>query len=125
MKKSTPSKKKVTRGNSRKTSKANSRGRKIMPPGPEADVLNLSSGAQELQARSSRLQRKSDELHKSIERLHRKVSFGKRKGNEKKPALIPDGQIVQDEADAAEKSAPGKPFPIVGIGASAGGFEAF
>jgi two-component system, chemotaxis family, CheB/CheR fusion protein len=87
-------------------------------------VVNVSSGTKDLQDRSSQLQRKSDDLHKSIEKLHRKVSLG-RKGAEKKPVLIPDSQILQEEADGGEKARPGKPFPIVGIGASAGGFEAF
>jgi two-component system CheB/CheR fusion protein len=58
--------------------------------------------------------------------MHRKAASRHRKTGESKPVLIPDGQLLEEADEAlAEKAAMGKPFPIVGIGASAGGFEAF
>jgi len=62
----------------------------------------------------------------SIEKTHRQAEFSGKKAAERKPILIPDGHLLEQEEELlAEKAVTGKPFPIVGIGASAGGFEAF
>jgi len=91
---------------------------------PDADVEKVVSEVDELHARSSQVQRKAHDLHKSIEKMDRRPAD--RKSAKGKAALIPDGQLLEEADEASvEKSAPGKPFPIVGIGASAGGFEAF
>jgi two-component system CheB/CheR fusion protein len=118
----TKNKKSVKRRKSSEISSRRRRGRASV--GPEADVVKVASGVDELQARSSQVQRKADELHKSIEKMHRKAASTHGKGLERKPALISDNHLLEEE-DESLKSAPGRLFPIVGIGASAGGFEAF
>src|SRR6266481_2851593 len=136
MKKSSPPNKKPARRKSRKISGGSFRSTANRPgppssealrrAGPEEDALNISLGAREVHSRSRQLYRKADDLHKSIERMHRKAASRHRKTGESKPVLIPDGQLLEEADEAlAEKAAMGKPFPIVGIGASAGGFEAF
>ena len=70
---------------------------------PDGEPVAVATGAQELHAKSSRLRKEPQ-----------------------KPALISDSKLLEEEDEAlAERAATGKPFPIVGIGASAGGFEAF
>jgi two-component system CheB/CheR fusion protein len=118
-------KKKIISGNSRKTSGARFRTTMAKHPGPEKDVIDVASGAPEVLSKSSQLRHKADDLHRSIEKIHRKAEGTGQKVAEK-PVLIPDSKLLEEEDGAlSERTITGKPFPIVGIGASAGGFEAF
>jgi len=78
------------------------------------------SDAEQLYQKSHGSDLQADELHQSILELHEKVrsadalSRGTGVGGE-------EGELVVDEQTDGD----GKPFPIVGVGASAGGFEAF
>jgi len=96
-----------------------------IPDGPAPDAIMLSYGARELHDKSNLVHRKADELHRSIEEMHQatRATVGKRTAKKERIDL---GQGKEEGIDpSAEKLTPGKPFPIVGIGASAGGFEAF
>jgi two-component system CheB/CheR fusion protein len=84
------------------------------------EVLHLAEDAEVLKNRSDHLRRKASDLHQSIDEVHFK-------------AKLLHGQVGGEQdsqsplrIDLEPKGAPrGKPFPIVGVGASAGGFEAF
>jgi two-component system CheB/CheR fusion protein len=124
MKKPNPPKKKAIGGKLRKGS--NPRRSTAVRPGPQTDVVNVAPGTREVLSKSNQLQRKTGDLHKSIEKIHRKAESRGEKVAERKPALIPDSHLLEEEDESlAERPVSGKPFPIVGIGASAGGFEAF
>lgn len=87
-------------------------------------MINVASGAKELYSKSSQTQWKADELHRSIAKMHGKVS-STRGGLEKGATRAAEIDIDEEHEALAEIQGLGKPFPIVGIGASAGGFEAF
>jgi two-component system CheB/CheR fusion protein len=123
MKKSKPGKKKAIRANSRKTFRPVSRTRGATP-GSVGDAVNVVSRAREVLNKSTEARRKADDLHKSIEKMHVKAASRRERVDGKTLDLIPDSHLLKEE-DQTEKTAPGKPFPIVGLGASAGGFEAF
>jgi two-component system CheB/CheR fusion protein len=127
MKKPNPPKKKKIVGKTRKSPGNSSRlKRGAVSLAPDQDVRKVVSGVEELHARSTQIQHTADDLHQSIEKTHGKVRSGNRKVTESKGVLIPDSQLLEEADEAlAEKAATGRPFPIVGIGASAGGFEAF
>lgn len=127
MKKSNPRKKKGAVRKTRGTSKLFSRsGKARRPVGPEPAAIKVASGAHELHARSDQLYRKADSLHKSIQKVHGEAVSRRKKAAEQRAALLARAERGPEADEAvAEKSAAGKPFPIVGIGASAGGFEAF
>jgi two-component system, chemotaxis family, CheB/CheR fusion protein len=124
MKRPNPRSKGKTGGHSRKTSKPVSAGKareRQLNPGPEADVVELAAKAQEVYSKTGLTHRKADELHKSIEKMHGKVSAVRKKSE--KPPLAAESELQEEEESPRRRG--GKPFPIVGIGASAGGFEAF
>ena len=79
----------------------------------------VASGAQELFEKAHLLDQKADALHMSAHKLHVKAS---KVPTAEDYVSMPDGGdiIIGDEKDGN-----GKPFAIVGIGASAGGYEAF
>jgi two-component system CheB/CheR fusion protein len=125
MKQPNPPKKKTLSGKSRKVSGSVPGRKRGNASGRQEDAVKAVSGLDELRAKSNELQRKSEGLHEPIEKVHGKATSRRGKITERKPALIPDSQFLEEEDEAlAEKSARGSPFPIVGIGASAGGFEA-
>src|ERR1051325_11007675 len=125
MTKASPRKSKSMNRKSRKSLKAFS-GHKASRPhsGPEPDVVRLTSEAKELYSKSGETQRKADELHKSIEKMHGKISSSRARV-ENSPAADAKEHFDKEDEAVTESKRPGKPFPIVGIGASAGGFEAF
>lgn len=88
-------------------------------------AVKLASDAHDLHTKLDQVHRSADELHQAIRQTHGKISDrGGRIGKKDKAAL----HISRGEAEAEMtfgKAPSGKPFPIVGIGASAGGFEAF
>src|SRR5258706_3377075 len=97
--------------------------RRAASAGPEAKAV--AAAAVKLRARVDNVHRKAESLHKGIERAH--VNAGAlRQQAEPEPLLLsPDIIEANDVRIIEERSSQGKPFPIVGIGASAGGFEAF
>jgi two-component system CheB/CheR fusion protein len=124
MKRPKPRKKNTKGGISRENPKAGSHNKRAgVHPAPEADVIKLTSRAKELYSKTDQAHRRADDLHKSIEKMHGKVSAARVK-TEKEHALSLDGPLEEDES-ASERRGVGRQFPIVGIGASAGGFEAF
>jgi two-component system CheB/CheR fusion protein len=90
--------------------------------GPEAlaqVAKSIAAHAQDLYGKADRLDHQADTLHHSIHDTHLTAKALHGKGIE--PLLGPEsGDIVTDDV-LHEKS---KPFPIVGIGGSAGGYEA-
>src|ERR1051326_4271180 len=97
----------------------------VAPATADPEAISVSYGASELHARSDRVHRKADDLHKSIEEIHRAASRMRGKAVKKAPRRSESSPHLEDESEAAERAASGQPYPIVGIGASAGGFEAF
>src|SRR3989442_1001986 len=81
-------------------------------------ATRLAPNAQEIYGRAHQLQRDADHLHHSIEHLHHAAD----ELHHPKPGVdLETASIVREE----KPRRPSKPFPIVGIGASAGGYEAF
>src|SRR5436190_5972245 len=118
MKKPTRRRKKANIKKSRKSSQA---GSTKLPAAAEQDVAR---GAHGLDARVRGVQRKADELHKEIRKAHGKTYATH--GTAESRSMATDGLLREEDGEfASERAASGKPFPIVGIGASAGGFEAF
>ena len=129
MKKPNPSKKKRNGGKSRRIPRSDSRDRRVSAIG-RAEVIKGTSGPRELDAKSSELRKEAGELDKSLQKkqdkLGSRVKSVEHKPAEHKPVLITDSHLLEQEDGAlAGRPSSGKPFPIVGIGASAGGFEAF
>lgn len=91
---------------------------------PEPDAAKASSGAQVLKSKTRQIHKKADELHRTADKLHRHAISTRAKIGDQGPATL-EGAVAQEDADSTEKPITGKAFPIVGIGASAGGFEAF
>ncbi len=86
---------------------------------PEIPAKAVAAGAQQHLDKARKLDAKADAVHKSAQAAHASASE-----LHSKAAPIPSGdgeEIVFDEKQRGK----GKPFPIVGIGASAGGYEAF
>lgn len=86
-----------------------------------AEVLEREAGkalssAQEVFNKAELLDKKADTLHGALDETHLKVQ-----GRGAAGAGSEISEIVVDEKAKVD----GKPFPIVGVGASAGGFEAF
>lgn len=112
------------KADTRKSRKSFQVGSAKLPAAAEPDVLKVATGAHEVHARIGQMHREADELHKEIQKAHRKTSRNLRTAESLSVPV--DGVIREEVADVASEShARGKPFPIVGIGASAGGFEAF
>ena len=100
-------------------------------PGPvtrqKADAAQASQAAgeitrasRELFARARALDQQADLVHHGIETVHERARALHDQGPPAAPGTE-SGDIVVDDKLGHE----GKPFPIVGIGASAGGYEAF
>lgn len=77
------------------------------------------SGAQQLYGKAHALDQKADELHTSIDAAHQ-TAWSWHAEATSDPGAPESGAIVLEEKGRAK----GKPFPVVGIGASAGGYEA-
>jgi two-component system CheB/CheR fusion protein len=126
MKKANPAKKKTMRGRSRKPRGVAARPKKTISAVPDDGAQKTLSGVGQLHATSSELHQTADDLHKFIHKLHGKAASGHAPVSGSKPALLRGARFLDDPDGALEEKAHSpKPFPIVGIGASAGGFEAF
>jgi two-component system, chemotaxis family, CheB/CheR fusion protein len=104
----------------RRPSKNSPRGSKPATPtapigSPAREVLEA---ARALYGQAHRLDVQADALHAGIEATHTTAAW--LHGQTAGPISQPADLVVADE-----NGRKGKPFPIVGIGASAGGFEAF
>jgi len=84
----------------------------------ESPVSQIAEGAKKLYRRVQKTHQGADELHHGIEATHHSLSalHGPATGDDLEELQI----LVEDKTPANSR-----PFPIVGIGASAGGFEAF
>ena len=80
------------------------------------EAERIAADSRKLYSRAHEVQKKSDEVHHGIEDLHRAVS-ATHDGLDASEAT----EIVTHERSGGD----GKPFTIVGVGASAGGYEAF
>jgi two-component system CheB/CheR fusion protein len=102
-------------GKSRKPSLATAR----MAAGRlKGEASNVANDSRELFRSAHDVEEKSDEVHRAVDDLHRKIQdIHAQAANDSSD----DADIVIEE----KSRRPGTPFPIVGIGASAGGFEAF
>src|ERR1051326_3003882 len=78
---------------------------------------NIAVGARELFEKADRLDQEADALHMSAHEVHTMASHLPLKSD----VGLDGPEIVIDEKRLRKS----KPFPIVGIGASAGGYEAF
>jgi two-component system CheB/CheR fusion protein len=122
MKKHSPKQTKTAKtGTSRKSNNKPSKpfgGSKKASPSETAKTIAV--GAQELYEKAHLLDHQADALHSSAHFVHELATNIPTKGD--LPLSGPDGaEIVTDD----KQSGKGKPFAIVGIGASAGGYEAF
>ncbi len=97
----------------------------LRPPAPPEDpaastAQQIVAGARELFDTAQKVDQKADALHTSIGEAHEAARAPHGKGL---PAVqgAESGAIVTDD----KRQETSKPFPIVGIGASAGGYEAF
>jgi two-component system CheB/CheR fusion protein len=86
----------------------------------EREAAKTQSEAEEVLSRADLLDEKADNLHQSINEIHEKVREQVARGEEVL-AGTETNEIVVDDKPRTDS----KPFPVVGIGASAGGFEAF
>jgi two-component system CheB/CheR fusion protein len=75
------------------------------------------TGAQQMYAQVDKIHAQADELHHSLEDVHQAV-------HQSHEAHIRGGEPALLVTDDGERPQP-RPFPIVGVGASAGGYEAF
>jgi hypothetical protein len=97
-------------------------------PGRAAQIAGLAeaqmsvAGAKRLHRRAGEVHRKADQLHRSIEQMHETVHSlhpPPTQSGEIQPRARP-GESEERHGDGAEENAGrGKPFHIVGIGASA------
>lgn len=89
------------------------------PKGEPTPTDQIVAGAQKLYQKAHELDVQADALHMSIDATHQaaRALHGK---TSPVAAGVDSGAIVVDD----KRQATGKPFPIVGIGASAGGYEA-
>ena len=103
-------------------------------PGGAAQIAGLAeaqrsiAGARRLHSRAGELHHNAEQLHHSIEQMHKKVHslHGRPSQSEKGQPHLERGESTQKHGDGPEEQArTAKPFHIVGIGASAGGYEAF
>src|SRR5213083_1184407 len=74
---------------------------------PAAEQLHRKT--EQLRSALKRIERTADEVHRESERVHKKADAVHERVRNTLPATAPS---------------PGKPFPVVGIGSSAGGLEA-
>lgn len=81
---------------------------------------SIVAGAQDLYGKADRLDQQADALHHSIHDSELTAKALQGKSIERKLGDAETGDIVMHDV-AREK---GKPFPVVGIGGSAGGYEA-
>ena len=82
------------------------------------NAKQIAQDSHKLYRRARRIQTKADEVHHGIESLHHAVHALHRQP----PPDSPDAtEIVTDDKSRGN----GQPFTIVGVGASAGGYEAF
>src|SRR5215831_16174644 len=91
----------------------------------DAEELEKAAGkalaeAEQLFGKSHEVDKEADELHQSIREMRERVQSGGALSRGAGLAAETSAIVVDEKAEAD-----GKPFPIVGIGASAGGFEAF
>jgi two-component system CheB/CheR fusion protein len=86
----------------------------------EREAAKTQSEAEGVLYRADLLDEKADNLHQSINEIHEKVREQVARGSEVLAGTETNAIVVDDKTKTD-----GKPFPIVGIGASAGGFEAF
>jgi two-component system CheB/CheR fusion protein len=80
----------------------------------------IAAGAEELYDKAHHVERQADALHGSIDSTHRAA-----KALHGKAAPIIGSETGDIVIDDGKQTGKGKPFPVVGIGASAGGYEAF
>src|SRR5262249_52156016 len=106
-------------------------GKSVKKPGLvllDPETAQLASLAGEIEARSRKLIRSAHKVHGAVEKvhggadaLHKQVQGGGEGDGPERELPDDDDAVTVTEKPATD----GKPFPIVGIGASAGGFEAF
>src|SRR5579859_7076994 len=89
--------------------------------GIKLEAAKALSAAQQIFTAADVLDLKADDLHKSIHETHLRIHEPIAGAAESAAAKTETSELVVDENGEAG----GKPFTIVGIGASAGGFEAF
>src|SRR4051812_10200279 len=117
-------------GSARKGRRAPANAAAPTPAPTAATAGNTLAGIEKLHAKTDALHQKAHELHKSAEAAH----ITAQNLHEQLDHNFDDttiGSVTGDDRDhhaevdgEAESRNYGKPFPIVGIGASAGGFEA-
>src|SRR5437588_9727424 len=89
-------------------------------PSLEEQTHRLHAGVTRLHAAADTVHQKADELHQEIDKAHKaSTALNRRSGAAGSEAEI--SEIVIDDGRGETAT----PFPIVGIGASAGGYEAF
>jgi two-component system CheB/CheR fusion protein len=101
--------------------------------GMKGSRAGLSGTAARAAARAETIHQRADELHRKTEQVHSKAEETHRRvdevhANARSKRVSGAGPLDAREEDieiADQQAARGKPFPIVGIGASAGGYEAF
>lgn len=81
-------------------------------------VQKFADDSEQLHNRAQETDTKADHVHQAIEDMHERVRGMRKKADDSDVELA---AIVTEE----KRSANGKPFTIVGVGASAGGYEAF
>jgi len=111
----------------------------IKTPGRASGETGVGGAVPRLAAKAAEVARKSreqaDQLHRKADQVHTKAEEAHRRADDVEKRLrskrvtrgSPVARPEQDIELAAEQSPPrqGKSFPIVGVGASAGGYEAF
>src|SRR5262249_16355214 len=90
------------------------------------EAMRLSREAKQIRQQVDDLHGQGDKVHKSAKATHRSVKA--LRNQEKADQMAHPSPIPWERVDAVvaeEGASKGKSFPIVGLGASAGGFEAF